>query len=301
VRRSRQAIAASAFACALFVPALPLAAQELAADPEARLEASVTGKRVAFDASRSADADGRVVAYAWDLDGDGVFETDGADKPTVERSYPFGTALVASVRVTDDTGATDEATATVAVDEPAAPEPLPDPKPVPEAKVRAASTPEPTVVAAASKSVTIKDFSFGPSTISIGVGDTVTWTNQGPSIHTATANDGSFDSGNLADGKSFSKTFSSAGTISYICTPHPFMTGKIVVASGSGGGSAGGGSSGGDSASGAGSGSDTSSGSGTATDDPALARTGADLIPWSLFGLSMLVFGAALRWRLTVD
>jgi hypothetical protein len=133
------------------------------------------------------------------------------------------------------------------------------------------------------------------------VGDTVTWTNQGPSIHTATANDGSFNSGNLDDGKSYSKTFTSAGTISYICTPHPFMTGRIVVGSSSGGSSGGGGSGSDDSGSGTGSGSDTSSGSGTGTDNPALARTGADLIPWSLFGLSLLVFGAALRWRLNVD
>jgi hypothetical protein len=162
------------------------------------------------------------------------------------------------------------------------------------------------VRAAASKSVTIRDFEFAPSTINIGVGDTVTWTNQGPSIHTATANDGSFDSGNLDKGKSFSKTFNSAGTISFICRPHPFMTGRIVVASSSGGGSSGsgGGSSSGGGSTGAGSNGTGSTGTGTAgtgTTAGGLPNTGNDVVPWSLFGLSLLVFGAALRWRLNTD
>ena len=48
----------------------------------------------------------------------------------------------------------------------------------------------PKAKAAASTGVTIRDFDFGPASVTINVGDTVTWTNQGPTGHTATANDG---------------------------------------------------------------------------------------------------------------
>ena len=81
--------------------------------------------------------------------------------------------------------------------------------------------------------MTIADFTFTPPSITIKVGDTVTWTNNGPSAHTATADDGSFDSGNLAQGKTFSHTFQTAGTFSYHCTIHPFMKAEVVVQSGS--------------------------------------------------------------------
>jgi plastocyanin len=76
---------------------------------------------------------------------------------------------------------------------------------------------------------TISDFKFSPGSLTIHVGDTVTWTNAGPSSHTATANNGSFNTGVLAKGASASHTFTSAGTFSYFCTIHPFMHGTIVV------------------------------------------------------------------------
>jgi LPXTG-motif cell wall-anchored protein len=77
--------------------------------------------------------------------------------------------------------------------------------------------------------VTIADFSFTPALITIHVGDTVTWTNHGPSAHTATANNGSFNTGVLQKGQSASHTFNTAGTFSYICSIHPFMHGTVVV------------------------------------------------------------------------
>ena len=64
---------------------------------------------------------------------------------------------------------------------------------------------------AASVSVTITDFDFSPKTVSIGVGETVTWTNQGPTVHTATG-DG-FDTGNLTKGQSGSHTFTQRGHV----------------------------------------------------------------------------------------
>jgi LPXTG-motif cell wall-anchored protein len=86
-----------------------------------------------------------------------------------------------------------------------------------------------TAHAANDTSVTISDFKFAPASITIHVGDTVTWTNDGPSAHTATANNGSFTTGVLQKGHSGSHTFTTAGTFTYICQIHPFMHGTVVV------------------------------------------------------------------------
>jgi plastocyanin len=77
--------------------------------------------------------------------------------------------------------------------------------------------------------VTIADFHFTPPSSTVHVGDTITWTNDGPSSHTATARDGSFDTGTLSKGQSASHTFTRAGTFAYVCTIHPFMHGTITV------------------------------------------------------------------------
>ncbi len=57
----------------------------------------------------------------------------------------------------------------------------------------------------------------------------MTWTNSGVAPHTATAEDGSFDSGTLASGATFEHTFSDPGTYAYLCQIHPDMTGTIEV------------------------------------------------------------------------
>ncbi|HEY6398920.1 MAG TPA: cupredoxin family copper-binding protein [Solirubrobacteraceae bacterium] len=75
----------------------------------------------------------------------------------------------------------------------------------------------------------MSDFRFSPASLTVHVGDTVTWTNAGPAQHTATASDHSFDTGILARGASASHTFSTAGTFAYICTIHQFMRGTVVV------------------------------------------------------------------------
>jgi plastocyanin len=77
--------------------------------------------------------------------------------------------------------------------------------------------------------VTIENFAFDPGTLTIEVGDTVTWTNNDSAPHTATADDDTFDSGSLAQGDTFSHTFEEAGTFPYVCTFHPNMVGEIVV------------------------------------------------------------------------
>lgn len=78
--------------------------------------------------------------------------------------------------------------------------------------------------------VAISGFAFNPGTITIKPGTTVTWTNNDSATHTITADDGSWDSGAVAQGKTFSHTFASAGTYPYHCAVHPSMTANVIVA-----------------------------------------------------------------------
>jgi LPXTG-motif cell wall-anchored protein len=155
--------------------------------------------------------------------------------------------------------------------------------------------------AAGSGSVTIHDFAFSPGSLTVHVGDRVSWFNQGPSGHSATANDGSFDTGVLAKGTSGSFTFSKPGTFAYHCTPHPFMHGSITVlaaSTGSGSGSTSGGSAGHASAGKSATGSpSSSSGSGTGEAQAGLPRTGFDVAFVAGLGLALLALGSLLRRR----
>ena len=144
-------------------------------------------------------------------------------------------------------------------------------------------------IAAASGSVTIADFSFTPGSITITQGDTVTWVNNGPTPHSATANDGSFNTGILKAGQSASHTFSQAGTFSYFCQPHPFMKATVVVqAAQTGGGSGGSGSS---DTSGATGSSDTGATASQADQGPTLPNTGGDSAPLLVLGGLLLAAG----------
>jgi plastocyanin len=77
--------------------------------------------------------------------------------------------------------------------------------------------------------VTIQSNSFNPDSLSIKVGETVTWTNKDSYAHTVTSDNGVFDSGNIASGATFSFTFNTEGTYSYHCSIHTSMTAKIIV------------------------------------------------------------------------
>jgi plastocyanin len=83
--------------------------------------------------------------------------------------------------------------------------------------------------AAANAAVNIDNFVFGPQTITVPVGATVTWTNKDDIPHTSVSTDGVFKSKVLDTDEKFSYTFTKAGTYPYYCTIHPKMTGKIVV------------------------------------------------------------------------
>jgi plastocyanin len=82
---------------------------------------------------------------------------------------------------------------------------------------------------AANAEVKIDNFSFGPQTVTVPVGATVTWTNRDDIPHTVVSTDGVFKSKVRDTDEKFSYTFNKAGTYSYYCSVHPKMTGQIVV------------------------------------------------------------------------
>ena len=77
--------------------------------------------------------------------------------------------------------------------------------------------------------IEISGMSFDSNDLTINVGDSVTWQNSDSGSHTATADGGEFDSGTLANGESFTFTFTTAGTYTYHCGIHSSMTGTITV------------------------------------------------------------------------
>jgi plastocyanin len=93
----------------------------------------------------------------------------------------------------------------------------------------------PRAHSAAVHAATIAGFAFHPGSITVTVGDTISWTNDDSAPHTATADDGSFDTGQLAKGASGSHTFTSPGTFAYHCTIHPSMHGTVTVVAAAGG------------------------------------------------------------------
>jgi plastocyanin len=101
-----------------------------------------------------------------------------------------------------------------------------------------------TTLAAAAPSVTSADspptvtiheggdptsWGYTPTSTTVAVGQSVTWTNAGAYPHDAAATDGSWKTPLLDPGASATVTFASPGTYTYICTPHPWMQATIVV------------------------------------------------------------------------
>jgi plastocyanin len=89
------------------------------------------------------------------------------------------------------------------------------------------NTPAPAPVSGTAK-VTITNFAFSPAILTVRVGTKVTWTNEDIVAHTVTFTDVA-NSPVLNRGNTFSRTFTAAGTYSYICSIHPFMHGSVVV------------------------------------------------------------------------
>ncbi len=76
--------------------------------------------------------------------------------------------------------------------------------------------------------VSIGDFSYDPETITINLGDSVTWTNNGAYPRSATSTD-NFDSEMLAPGESFTYTFTEEGAYEYFALSHMAMKGTVIV------------------------------------------------------------------------
>jgi plastocyanin len=144
-------------------------------------------------------------------------------------------------------------------------------------------------------SVQMKDFLFSPATVTVHVGDLITWRNTGKAPHTATADDGSFDTGTVTPGQSASHMFTRPGTFTYYCTIHPNMKGTVRVLGASG-------------SSGSASSSSTDPGSGSgltesqainspnaAGDKNTLPMSGLDAGALVLAGLTMLAMGLLVR------
>src|ERR687890_1468912 len=86
------------------------------------------------------------------------------------------------------------------------------------------------------RSVGIGDNFFAPPDAAVEPGTTITWTNNGARPHTVTADDGSFDSGVLNPGDSYTVAFDGQGTVTYHCTIHPEGMGSVTVGGGGGSG-----------------------------------------------------------------
>jgi LPXTG-motif cell wall-anchored protein len=166
--------------------------------------------------------------------------------------------------------------------------------------------------------VLMRDIEFVPKTITVDVGDTITWRNEDSEPHNAIANDNSiFSTETIQQGETVSATIDQAGTIPYFCSIHAGMKGTVrAVGGGSGGGGSGGGGSGGGSGGAgspggssddfldpsatppAGSGSSTGSSS-SAGSDSSLPTTGQDSVWLALAGAWLLAVGATIRAALS--
>ncbi len=89
----------------------------------------------------------------------------------------------------------------------------------------------PAAASTSTKSVEAMGYKFTPASLSIAVGDTVTWTNHDTAPHNVVVTDGpeKFTSPTLQTGQTFSHTFTQAGTYSYYCSIHPDMKATITV------------------------------------------------------------------------
>ncbi len=103
------------------------------------------------------------------------------------------------------------------------------PSAMPSNSANPTNSPAGSTQTSAKNAVQIANYSFSPASLTVKVGDSVTWTNGDSLGHSATADDGSFDTGVLSSGQSGSTTFSKAGTYTYHCSVHPSMKGTIVV------------------------------------------------------------------------
>jgi plastocyanin len=84
-------------------------------------------------------------------------------------------------------------------------------------------------VTAPPNQVYIQNYAYNPTPLTVTAGTTVTWTNKDNMAHTVTSDAGTFDSGDIQPGSTYTYTFDSKGTFTYHCTVHPYMHGTVTV------------------------------------------------------------------------
>jgi plastocyanin len=77
--------------------------------------------------------------------------------------------------------------------------------------------------------VEMRMVAFAPGEVRIRAGETIVWVNHDPLAHTVTADDRSWGSELLTEGQRYTRTFTQPGRYPYHCTPHPQMTGVVIV------------------------------------------------------------------------
>jgi plastocyanin len=85
------------------------------------------------------------------------------------------------------------------------------------------------LAASAAHTVVMEGIAFTPNVLTVAKGDSIVWVNKDAFPHTATAQDKSFDSKEIAAGKTWRFTARKAGTFPYVCTLHPTMKGTLIV------------------------------------------------------------------------
>ncbi|MNX06695.1 Amicyanin-alpha precursor [compost metagenome] len=107
--------------------------------------------------------------------------------------------------------------------------PPPEPAAVQGSVTATASPPVTMAVAASEANVTIQGMKYVPETVTVAPGGIVSWVNRDSMDHTVTSTTGLWDSGTIRPGETWSRRFDAPGSYPYVCTPHPFMTGTVVV------------------------------------------------------------------------
>ena len=93
----------------------------------------------------------------------------------------------------------------------------------------AATRAQPAAATAQSSTISIKEFMFSPTSITVPAGTTVTWKNLDGEPHTVRSIDTTFHSDALDQNDTFAFKFDKPGTYRYVCSIHPQMVGTIVV------------------------------------------------------------------------
>jgi plastocyanin len=158
-----------------------------------------------------------VAAGVLALAGCGSSRTNASTQPTATQGVTTVTALTATTH-------------------PAMSEPAPTSVAAPAtirssaATTAAIVTSAPSASSVAATAVSIDNFAFAPATVAVKTGATVTWTNNDGEPHTVAFDDGQARSPVLsAPSATFSHTFTHAGTFTYHCSIHAYMSGTVTV------------------------------------------------------------------------